>query len=183
MTVGNQAFLESLCRQNTASYGTNDGRGLLELARRSFEHRWIYLFELLQNALDCQSKSVRFVRSDSELIVEHDGKTLEQPHVESLSKVAQSTKGAATVGFMGVGFKSVFGRFRHVGISAEGWRIRFDVEEQLGQLGERTQTSWAWCFLGGTMTSSLQLHRLPHGFASAGRGVRATLKLTCCTHR
>ena len=137
MTAANHAFLDELHQQNAASYGTSDGRGLLQLVPRSFEHRWIYLFELLQNALDCEATSIKVARTDSELVVEHNGKSPEQSHIESLSKVGRSTKGAATVGFMGVGFKSVFGRFRHVAISAEGWRIRFDVEEQLGQLGER----------------------------------------------
>ena len=60
---------------------------------------------------------------------QHDGhRAVRESEVEGLSKPFQSTKGAATVGFMGVGFKSVFGRFREARISGWGWTFRYKVD-------------------------------------------------------
>ena len=53
---------------------------------------------------------------------------------EGLSKIFRSTKGAATVGFMGIGFKSVFGRFREVRVSGWGWTFRYDVSQVVGAI-------------------------------------------------
>lgn len=58
---------------------------------------------------------------------------LEQKDVESLSKVFRSTKGASSVGFMGIGFKSVFGRFREARVSGGGWRFRYELHQIVGE--------------------------------------------------
>ena len=108
-------FIEQLARDNQTFYGTPDGRGALRALDLTFEHCWIYVFELVQNALDAGARSIAFrlsANGDS-LIFQHDGQNaIDEKDVEGLSKVFRSTKGAASVGFMGIGFKSVFGRFR-----------------------------------------------------------------------
>ena len=129
-TTERRAFVKSLARDNRTFYGTPDGRGILRALDLTFEHRWIYLFELVQNALDADARSIAFRRSDDgdRLTFQHDGPVaLGESEVEGLSKVFRSTKGAATVGFMGIGFKSVFGRFREAKISGWGWTFRYDV--------------------------------------------------------
>ena len=108
-----RAFIESLARENRKFYGPPDGWGLLRAFDLTFEHRWIYLFELVQNALDAGAHSIAVRLSEVErtLIFEHDGTSaISEKNVEGLSKVFRSTKGASSVGFMGIGFKSVFGR-------------------------------------------------------------------------
>ena len=45
-------FVESLARDNREFYGTSDGRAALAVFELTFEHSWIYVFELVQNALD-----------------------------------------------------------------------------------------------------------------------------------
>ena len=127
-TTERRAFVKSLARDNRTFYGTPDGRGILRALDLTFEHRWIYLFELVQNALDADARSIAFRRSDDgdRLTFQHDGPVaLGESEVEGLSKVFRSTKGAATVGFMGIGFKSVFGRFREAKISGWGWTFRY----------------------------------------------------------
>ena len=101
-----------------------------------FKHRWIYLFELVQNALDAGARSIalRLVEKGNALIFQHDGcKALQEKDIKGLSKVFCSTKSASTVGFMGIGFKSVFGRFREARISGWDWTFRFEVSQVVGE--------------------------------------------------
>src|SRR5262245_790380 len=133
MSQHRKAFVEQLAQQNRAFYGTSDGLGTLRAFELTFEHRWIYLFELVQNALDAGAHSIAIHVSDDGLVFQHDGDTpLLEANVEGLSKIFRSTKGAATVGFMGIGFKSVFGRFRKVHVSGWSWTFRYDVSEVVG---------------------------------------------------
>lgn len=75
-------------------------------------------------------------RSGRGLRFEHDGtERLTAKHVEGICGLGRSTKGLTTVGFMGVGFKSVFHRFRSVAVSAGPWRFRFSVRVGLGYEG------------------------------------------------
>ena len=138
-----QRFVESLARSNQAFYDTPDGRNMLRLFELTFEHRWIYVFELVQNALDAGARSIAFQCSDDGdcLTFQHDGQSaLGEPEVEGLSKLFRSTKGATTVGFMGIGFKSVFGRFREARISGWGWTLRYEMREITGRRYGDVQT-------------------------------------------
>lgn len=131
-----RGFVEALAKQNRAFYGTSDGRSMLRALELTFEHRWIYLFELVQNALDAGARSVvlQLMEDGDGLIFQHDGqKSLDEKDVEGLSKIFRSTKGASSVGFMGIGFKSVFGRFREARISGWGWKFRYEVAQVVGE--------------------------------------------------
>ena len=134
--TGQQTFVESLSRSNRHQYDTPDGRSALRPLELVFEHNWIYVFELVQNALDAGARSIAFRRSEDgdRLTFQHDGHSaIREPEVEGLSKPFQSTKGAATVGFMGIGFKSVFWRFREAQISGWGWTFRYEVGVVIGE--------------------------------------------------
>ena len=131
-----RAFVESLAHENREFYGTSDGRGVLRAFELTFEHRWIYLFELVQNALDADARSITFHISENgdALIFQHDGdRALDKKDIKGLSKVFRSTKGASSVGFMGIGFKSVFRRFREARISGWGWTFRYEITQEVGE--------------------------------------------------
>ena len=96
--------------------------------KSSFDNEWSYIHELTQNALDAGAKKLRFFYDEKRLVFEHDGDDpLEERHVHGLSNTSQSTKGLNTIGFMGIGFKSVFHRFRHVRVSGFGWHFYFKL--------------------------------------------------------
>ena len=121
-------YVAELARKNQEFYGTTDGRGILRSLELIFEYRWVYIFELIQNALDASAQSIALQVSDDgdTLILQHDGpREFDEPDVEALSKVFRSTKSASSVGFMGIGFKSVFMRFQEARIS--GWVGRFGM--------------------------------------------------------
>ena len=128
-------FVDALARENRESYGTSDGRASLRVFELTFEHSWTYVFELVQNALDAHARAIAFRLSEDgdSVIFQHDGDApIEEPEVEGISKIFRSTKGAASVGFMGIGFKSVFGRFREAQISGWGWTFRFEITQSVG---------------------------------------------------
>ena len=128
-------FVASLAGKNRQFYGTDEGRGVLRALDLTFDERWMYVFELIQNGLDANADKMSFrVEQDNALVFEHNGVApITEPDVEGISKVFRSTKGASTVGFMGIGFKSVFRRYRKASVSGWGWKFRFDVPLEVGQ--------------------------------------------------
>ena len=131
-----KAFIAKLARENRKFYEIPDGRAALRAFDLTFEHRWIYLFELVQNALDAGAHSIAFrlAENSNTLIFQHDGnRSLDEKDVEGLSKIFRSTKRASSVGFMGIGFKSVFGRFQEARISGWGWTFRYQVSQVVGE--------------------------------------------------
>ena len=132
-----RAFIAKLAQANQRFYGTQDGRGALRAFELTFEHRWIYLYELVQNALDAGAHSIalRITDDGDALVFQHNGeRRIGEREVEGLSKIFRSTKGASTVGFMGIGFKSVFGRFREALISGWGWTFRYEIPQEAGRI-------------------------------------------------
>ena len=131
-----RAFIEKLGDENRNFYGSPDGRGLLSVIELTFDHRWVYLFELVQNALDVGATSIaiQVTEAGEVLIFEHDGaRSLDENDVEGLSKIFRSTKGPRSVGFMGIGFKSVFTRFQETRISGWGWNFKYQVAQVIGE--------------------------------------------------
>ena len=129
-------FVAGLANTNREFYDRPQGRGMLRALELTFKHRWVYIFELIQNALDASARSIAIHISDDgdALIFQHDGtRALDEGDVEALSMVFRSTKGASTVGFMGVGFKSVFMRFQEARISGWGWTFRYEIAQIRGE--------------------------------------------------
>ena len=131
-----KSFIEDLADKNRAFYGTSEGRGVLLAFDLTFEHRWLYLFELIQNALDAGAYSIKFGLSEDgdAFVFQHNGNLpLDEKSIEALSRVFRSTKGASSTGFMGVGFKSVFRRFREARISGWEWTFRYEITQSIGK--------------------------------------------------
>ncbi len=93
---------------------------------RQFSRANLYLFELLQNAVDEGAKCLSFVICDNRLIFQHDGKAFNAGDVLGLSAVGASGKSGRTIGFMGLGFKSVYSRFDHVEVCDREWSFCYD---------------------------------------------------------
>ena len=134
--ISKKDFVESLALENKKFYGSSDGSGVLRALDLTFPNPWTYLFELVQNALDAKANaiSLRCTDDGSTLIFQHNGSTpIVENDVEGLSKVFRSTKGAASVGFMGIGFKSVFRCYGKARISGWGWTLRYEVPLTQGE--------------------------------------------------
>src|SRR5688572_26867196 len=116
-------FIARIAEENLAFYSDERGRGALRDLQQTFPHAWLYVAELLQNAIDVGADHIRVLPCEDALVFEHNGRVFEAKDVEALSRKGVSTKGAATVGFMGIGFKSIFHAFEHVEISSGPWRF------------------------------------------------------------
>ena len=51
-------FVARLASENQELYGRTEGRGVLRALELTFEHPWVYIFELIQNALDASAQSI-----------------------------------------------------------------------------------------------------------------------------
>lgn len=133
-----QEFIERLAKENREYYGTQRGVGLLKELGQKFPHTWIYVAELIQNAVDEKATHIRFAVEDSDaLVFEHNGEPFDfEKDIVGLCTKGISSKGAGTVGFMGVGFKSVFRSFEKVRVSSGGWsfflHVPLKVQERFG---------------------------------------------------
>lgn len=136
VTKSRRRFVAQLASENRKFYGSQEGRGLLNVIELTFDHRWVYLYELVQNALDARASSIsiRIGESGGALIFQHNGsRSLDERDIEGLSKVFRSTKDARSVGFMGIGFKSVFVRFHEARISGWDWKLRYEITQEIGK--------------------------------------------------
>lgn len=121
-------FIEHLRGENEAFYGDERGRGALKDLQVVFPVPWIYLAELVQNAIDAAATRIRFAPDDSGgLLFEHNGKSFSREDVRALCMRGVSTKSTNTVGFMGVGFKSVFKAYETVVVSSGDWQFQLSV--------------------------------------------------------
>ncbi|MDG4563286.1 MAG: DUF3883 domain-containing protein [Candidatus Competibacter sp.] len=129
------AFIETVREENERDFGPKARIAVQKLLDAGLPHPWMYVYELTQNAADAGARRVRWQIHNDAVVFQHDGtEPLKKIHVRALSSLGGSTKGLATVGYMGVGFKSVFSRFRLARISGFGWRFHFQVKERRGDL-------------------------------------------------
>ena len=102
-------------------------KGFLSLLENAiFPRNDLYLFELLQNAVDDEALTVRFEARGSALRIWHDGREFSPLDVFGLSSVGFSAKSGRTIGFMGVGFKAVYKRYSRVRVRDRTWAFRFE---------------------------------------------------------
>jgi hypothetical protein len=121
-------FIEQLRSENESFYLDDRGRGALKDLQVVFPVPWIYLAELVQNAIDAGATRIRFAPGVSgDLVFEHNGNSFTRENVRALCTRGVSTKSTNTVGFMGVGFKSVFKAYETVTVSSAEWRFRLSV--------------------------------------------------------
>ena len=112
-------------------------RGFLSVLEKQFGRSDLYLFELLQNAVDDGATVVEFALGDSSLQLQHNGRSFTPLDVLGLSSVGLSTKsrqGKRTIGFMGVGFKAVYKRYARVIIDDGNYRFVYQ-EPPNNQMG------------------------------------------------
>lgn len=128
-------FLDSLRAANKEFYDSDRGRGALSLLQQTFTEPWLYVAELIQNAIDAHAKKIRFAIGEGTLTFEHDGEEFVEGDVRGLCSQALSTKGFRTVGFMGIGFKSVFHAFARARVASGPWRFSLEVPVREGPFG------------------------------------------------
>lgn len=123
-----RSFVDGVREENEQNFGPPARKAVETMLSAGHPHPWAYVYELTQNARDAGARRISWRSEGESLLFQHDGDTaLNESHVRGLASLGASTKGSNAIGFMGVGFKSVFERFRSARISGFGWRVRFDV--------------------------------------------------------
>ena len=137
-----RAFVKQVRHENEADFGPPARKAVETMLSAGHPHPWAYVYELAQNAIDAGARRISWRTNGGSLLFQHDGNAaLSESAVRGLSSLGASTKGQDAIGFMGVGFKSVFARFRTARISGFGWRIRFDIGMREGAFGA-TVADW-----------------------------------------
>ena len=140
--VDRRAIVERVRGKNENDYRGGARRAVQKLLSASLPHPWTYVYELTQNALDACAQRISWRIDGESVLFQHDGHiAFDESHVHGIASLGASTKGLAHVGFMGVGFKSVFARFRTVSVSGFGFRFKFDVGVNHGNLRQQI-TQW-----------------------------------------
>eukprot|EP00035_Acanthoeca_spectabilis_P002881 m.90101 g.90101 ORF g.90101 m.90101 type:complete len:1844 (+) comp11809_c0_seq1:123-5654(+) len=131
-------------------------QGFLSIVERSFPRNDLYLFELLQNAVDDGASEVTVaLHSDRpRLVFSHNGRPFSPLDVVGLSSVGLSTKTGRTIGFMGIGYKAVYKRFNRVLAVDNRWAFEFKKPRALsstsrgsGRLRPEYAHTAAWILL------------------------------------
>ena len=117
--------------------------GFVKRLDQQFPRAELYLFELLQNAVDEGAQRVSFEIRDGALVFQHDGEAFNASDVLGLSAVGATGKSGRTIGFMGLGFKSVYSRFDRVVLCDGEWSFFYE------RPGETLDGGWKflpkWC--------------------------------------
>lgn len=137
MPVEKNAFLDTLF-----NFHKNAKGGMLQLSISSQEttleevtgSSHTFLYELLQNANDYpynkELVKVKFILTDHYLFFFHTGAEFSLRNIAALCTIRQGEKrkNTETIGYKGIGFKSVFVKNEYVFLESGGWRFRFDRE-------------------------------------------------------
>ena len=93
-----------------------------------------YIYELLQNANDYphnkENVSVKFILTDHYLFFMHSGACFNLRNIVGISSINQGEKkrNTKTIGYKGIGFKTVFVNNEYVYLKSGDWSLRFDKE-------------------------------------------------------
>ena len=139
-----KVFLERLSHENREFYESDRGKGALKDLQQKFPHAWLYVAELIQNAVDEKATVIRLeIIDEKTLVIEHNGEEFDfDKDVIGLCTKGVSSKGAGTVGFMGIGFKAVFRSYETVRISSGEWKFSLQVDISIGKEYGNQSRNW-----------------------------------------
>lgn len=121
--VRSNLLTEALASPNLLS----DLAGMENYIAESYNNR--SFIELLQNADDAKASKFKIVKESDFLIVANNGRVFNQSDLESLCRSASSTKiRGETIGYRGIGFKSVVGFAKEIHIYSGKLEVTFSKE-------------------------------------------------------
>lgn len=112
---------------NSSDVSLESLAGAIDRLLKAFPSRGHFLMEFIQNADDENSKSIKIEIGEDIIKIFNDGECFSQEDVESICKVGRSSKKAEyNIGYLGVGFKSVFLLSDCPQIYSGDYRFKFD---------------------------------------------------------
>ena len=95
-----------------------------------------YIYELLQNAEDAEATEFKIYISKERVKIVHDGKPFTKDDVRNICYAVSKKDPNETIGYLGVGFRSVFTVTDKPEIYSGEYRFRFDREECMRKFGD-----------------------------------------------
>jgi Domain of unknown function (DUF3883) len=124
-----KVVLSGIYKENEEWLQNDRSKRAISTIPRIFSEQDTLIYELIQNAFDSNASNVCIDLNDNELIFSHNGIPFTESDVNSISFVNLSTKGKDKVGFMGIGFKSVFLASKKPEIHSYPFSFQFNCEE------------------------------------------------------
>jgi len=95
-----------------------------------------YIYELLQNAEDAKASEFKIYISKERIKIVHNGKPFTKDDVRNICYAVSKKDPNETIGYLGVGFRSVFIVTDKPEIYSGEYRFRFDREECIRKFGD-----------------------------------------------
>jgi len=112
--------------------------GALEQIEKVFPRLFNFIFEFIQNAEDSEATRLRIDLSGNTIRILNNGRPFTEGDVEALCKVGRSNKAQGDyIGYLGVGFKSVFLLCDSPSVVSNGYRFRFNKTYWVNKLGDK----------------------------------------------
>jgi hypothetical protein len=103
--------------------------GAIKRIQQTFPRRGSYLMEFIQNADDAESQFLKIEISKNSILVSNDGEEFSKEDTRDICMVGRSSKSPVDyIGYLGVGFKSVFLVSDCVEIYSGGYQFKFDKD-------------------------------------------------------
>jgi hypothetical protein len=97
---------QALAQEHRREYGEGDSH--LRIYRRLYADKTHFVYELIQNAEDAESRHFGLILQDGELWAWNDGKPFTPTNVKAICSVGKSDKELTQIGTFGIGFKAVY---------------------------------------------------------------------------
>jgi hypothetical protein len=123
--------IEAISKDYMANARIQDAlQGAMRHVKRSFSRRGHLLMEFIQNAEDAHATRMLVKLSESGLVICNNGNSFEPPEVDSICSIGRSSKTATEyIGYLGVGFKSIFLLADRVVVHSGEYHFAFDSLE------------------------------------------------------
>lgn len=119
--------------------------GAIDRLEKAFPRYGSFLMEFIQNADDALSNSLKIELSQAAIRIFNDGQLFQEENVKSICKVGRSSKKPEdNIGYLGVGFKSVFLISDRPEIYSGEFRFKFDKNAWHEQLNIPWQIIPLW---------------------------------------
>lgn len=140
------SFLSELKKKRTdysyASQARTQAQSLTLLSSGIYTEEEIFVYELLQNAIDAfvdvkdESLKIKIEIRDNYLLFMHNGAGFTEADIEGLSDVGNGCKATDVkkVGYKGIGFKSVFMKSTQVFVKSGSFCFKFDKEDSINYM-------------------------------------------------
>ncbi len=103
--------------------------GSLKLVKKMFPRYSSFIMEFIQNADDSKSTQISINLNKEGVVIKNNGNGFEEKDVRSLCSIGESTKSLKDyIGYLGIGFKSIYLISDSVEINSNGYTFKFSKD-------------------------------------------------------